>query len=299
MKGRIVQRNEPIGDSELIYTADKKMYHIHMSEEDIADDVILVGDQARVDVIAQHFDETLASGHNREFKWKKGRIGHTELTILSTGIGTDNIDIVVNELDAAVNIDPDTRTPKSTLRSLNLIRLGTSGSLQPDIPVDTLLISKFGLGFDGVMHFYDQEPSAEESEIQKEILSHLDWKLSAAQPYLVRGSDTLFERIGKGFHSGITATANGFYGPQGRSVRLGLKTPNLNDRLTSFIYKDLRITNYEMETSSLFGLASCLGHESTTVCAIIANRFHRSYSADYKATVAQMVETILERLTTA
>jgi len=298
MNDNSVNRNTPVGDSELIINPDKTLYHIHLGEEHIAEHVILVGDPGRVKTIASYFDKIEYTSENREFVAATGNYNGTRITVLSTGIGTDNIDIVINELDAAVNFDLDNRIPKQNLKKLNLIRIGTSGSLQPDIPVDTYLVSSFGLGFDGVMHFYDVKYTSEEIEILNAFKSHMNWKYENASPYLVKASELLVEKIGFDWQKGITATANGFYGPQGRSLRLPLKDPEFNNKLSSFAFGNNKLTNYEMETSALYGLGSSLGHNTLTICAIIANRFNKSYSKDYKATVNKLIVEVLNRLTT-
>lgn len=297
MLEHISQINNPIAESELILNPDKSLYHIHLKEEHIAENVILVGDQDRVDEVAKFFDRQEFSIQNREFKTVLGSIGNKKITVISTGIGTDNIDIVLNELDAAVNIDLETRLPKKNLKKLNLIRLGTSGSLQEHIPVDSLLVSEYGLGFDGVLHFYDAEFEEDEVDLLHKFLDHSGWGLESALPYFVRGSKKLINKLGSGFFKGITATANGFYGPQGRSLRLGLTAPNLNKALNTFEFKGMKITNYEMETSALYGLGASLGHDCCTICAIIANRYTKTYSSNYKKTVNTMIQQVLERLT--
>ena len=297
MKPSFLVRPDIIPESELIINKDKTLYHINLGAEHVADNVLLVGDQDRVKTIGKFFTNIEHHSENREFHAITGFYNGTRVTALSTGIGTDNIDIVLNELDAAVNFDLEKRTSKKELKSLNLIRLGTSGSLQENRPVDTHLISKYGLGFDGVMHFYDCDYELDELDLQNEFLKQTNWNLDSALPYLVRSNNELFDKLGEGMYNGITATANGFFGPQGRSVRLGLKKPDLNDKMTNFKHKGLQITNYEMETSSLYGLSAALGHNAVTICAIIANRFTKSYSKDYKKVVEEMIELTLQRLT--
>jgi uridine phosphorylase len=226
--------------------------------------------------------------HTGSFKGKR-------ISVLSTGIGTDNIDIVINELDALVNIDLHARVEKESKRSLNLIRIGTSGALQEDIPVDSFVISAFGLGMDGLLNFY-RHHWPETDKLKDEFLQQTQWPSSFNTPYLVKGSDDLRKKIGEGMHTGITATACGFYGPQGRILRLNLHMPDLNERLTNFKSDSWRITNFEMETSALFGLSSLLGHKATTVCAIIANRIRKEYSKNYKIAVNNLIDTVLERI---
>ena len=283
--------------SELIVNPDGSIYHLKLRKEHVADTVILVGDQNRVARISQHFDRIEHQISNREFVTHTGTFQGKRITALSTGIGTDNVDIVINELDALFNIDFESRTLKSDHHALNLVRLGTSGALQEDIPVDSFVLSTHGLGFDGVMNFYAGEYSAEEQALASTFAEHCGWRSDMNPPYVVEGSSALASRIGEGMRHGVTATANGFYGPQGRILRLPTKLPDLNEKLTSFKHDDHRITNFEMETSALFGLSAMLGHEASTVCAIIANRLRREYSKDYKETVDKLILTLLDRLT--
>lgn len=284
-----------IADSELVLNESGTIYHLDLHPENIADTIILVGDQYRVGKISKYFDVLEYSGQKREFLTHTGRIGQKRLTILSTGIGTDNIDIVVNELDALVNIDLDTRTVRETQKSLNLIRLGTSGSLQEDIPVDSFLLSTHGIGFDGVLNYYEKVSEVEDSELTDEFMRQTDWHPHFPRPYIVGCSPALFDILKEGTYHGMTATANGFYGPQGRQLRLAPTIPDLNERLNRFEYDGHRITNFEMETSALFGLGKALGHECATVCAIIANRFRKEYSKNHDLSVEQLIEFVVER----
>jgi uridine phosphorylase len=288
---------ERIADSELVLNESGSVYHLDLHPENIADTVILVGDQGRVGKISKFFDVLEFSVQKREFVTHTGRIGNKRLSILSTGIGTDNIDIVVNELDALVNIDLDTRTIKPETKKLNLIRLGTSGSLQEDIPVDSFLLSTHGIGFDGVFNYYAKSAEIEDTELTDEFKRQTDWHENFPRPYVVSGSQKLLDLLKDGTHQGMTATANGFYGPQGRQLRLKPTVPDLNERLNSFEYKGHRITNFEMETSALFGLGKALEHECATVCAIIANRFRKEYSKNHDLSVEQLIGFLVERLT--
>lgn len=263
----------------------------------IADTVIVVGDQGRVERISRHFDRIEFKVANREFVTHTGEYNGKRLTVLSTGIGTDNIDIVLNELDAAVNIDLKTRIAKEEHRSLNVIRLGTSGALQDDIPVDEFVVSTHGLGFDGVMHFYQNEAENDEKELIEALNDQLSWPKEANPLYIVKGNKSLIERIGEGAHRGITATANGFYGPQGRVLRLAATVPDLNERMRSFSFEGQRITNFEMETSALYGLSTLLGHKACTICAVIANRFAKKYSEDHNVAVDKLIAHVLQRST--
>lgn len=286
-----------IPDSELIVNQDKSIYHIHLREEHVADNVIVVGDQGRVERVSMHFDKIEAKIENREFVTHVGTYNGKKITVMSTGIGTDNIDIAINELDAAVNIDLETKKVKPNLRKLNIVRIGTSGALQGDIPVDSFVLSEYGLGFDGLLHYYDFDYSKKEKELNKAFKKYSDWAKKPARPYFVEGSQELISKLEKGTIKGITATASGFYGPQGRILRLPLKRNDLNEVLTNFYFDNHRITNFEMETSALYGLGKMLGHNCATVCAIIANRIAQKYSADYKKTVDKLIVNVLEKLT--
>lgn len=288
---------ERIAESELVLNQDGSIYHLDLLPENIADTIILVGDQGRVEKISNLFDTIEYSGQKREFLTHTGSIGSKRLTVLSTGIGTDNIDIVINELDALVNIDLKTRTIKSETKSLNLIRLGTSGSLQEDLPVDSFLLSTHGIGFDGVFNYYEKAAEIEDTELTDAFVAQMDWNKNFPRPYIVKGSDALFNLLKDGTRHGMTATANGFYGPQGRELRLKPTVPGLNERLSKFNYNGQRITNFEMETSALFGLGKALGHECATVCAVIANRFRKEYSKNHDRTVEQLISFVVERIT--
>lgn len=288
---------ERIAESELVLNENGSVYHLNLLPENIADTIILVGDQGRVGKISQYFDVLEYSGQKREFLTHTGRIGSKRLSVLSTGIGTDNIDIVVNELDALVNIDLDTRTAKTETKSLNLIRLGTSGSLQEDLPVDSFLLSTHGIGFDGVLNYYAVSREIEATELTDEFMKQMHWHEDFPRPYIVKGSEKLFDLLKDGTQHGMTATANGFYGPQGRQLRLKARVPDLNERLMGFDHNGHRITNFEMETSALFGLGKALGHECATVCAIIANRFRKEYSKNHDLSVEQLIAFLVDRLT--
>ena len=297
MKKNTINHTNPIAPSELIITNEGRIYHLDLMPKDIADTIIVVGDQERVPLVSQHFDSIDTKINKREFYTHTGTKNGKRITVLSTGIGCDNIDIVINELDALANIDFNTKLTKSEFKKLKIVRIGTSGALQEDIPVDSSVISTYGLGFDGLLGFYNTNYEHEEMELQNEFKKQIKWPKEANQPYFVKGSTDLIHKLGDGMYRGITATANGFYGPQGRSLRLAANVPNLNEYLNEFSYKDQRITNFEMETSALYGLSAMLGHEACTVCAIIANRFQKAYSEDYKKTVNELIVTTLERLT--
>jgi uridine phosphorylase len=284
-------------ETELILTADKRVYHINLRDEDIADDVIVVGDQNRVQQISSRFSKIEFQTTHREFVTHTGFYNGKRITVLSTGIGPDNIDIVLNELDAAVNIDLDTRTEKENKRKLNIIRLGTSGSLQADVPVNGLVVSEYGLGIDGLLNFYEGWDKVSDINICEAFVKHTEWTAILPYPYCVKSDPNLFKKFAGGNHTGITTTAPGFYGPQGRQLRLNALKPNLNELLTSFSYGDLRITNFEMETSALYGLGSLLGHKCLTVCVIIANRVRKEFTTDYHKSVDLLITDCLERLT--
>lgn len=287
---------ERIAESELVMNSDGSIYHLNLHPENIAETIILVGDQDRVGKVSKHFDTIEFRAQKREFVTHTGRVGSKRLTVLSTGIGTDNIDIVVNELDALMNIDLKTRTIKNEIKSLNLIRLGTSGSLQEDLPVDSYLLSTHGIGFDGVFNYYEKASEIEDTELTDAFVAQTEWNTKFPRPYIVKGSDKLFDLLKEGTRHGMTATANGFYGPQGRQLRLKPTVPDLNERLSKFNYQGMRITNFEMETSALFGLGKALGHECATVCAIIANRFKKEYSKNHDQTVEQLISFVVDRV---
>ena len=285
-------------ETELILTSDHRVYHINLKGEDIADDVIVVGDQHRVAQISAHFSKIEFKTEHREFVTHTGIYNGKRVTVLSTGIGTDNIDIVMNELDAAVNINLETRELNPTHRSLNIIRLGTSGALQAEIPVNGIVVSSHGLGLDGLLNFYDNWQSINEDEISNSFIKHTGWLPNLPFPYCVKASNQLIQRFKEGTHIGITATAPGFYGPQGRQIRLKAAMPNLNDLLTNYKLGEHRITNFEMETSALYGLGKLLNHQCLTACVIIANRVRKEFTSDYKKSVEILIQESLQRLTT-
>lgn len=286
-----------IAESELIINPDGSIYHLHLRPEHIADDIIVVGDPQRVEIISSYFDHIEYKITNREFVTHTGTLNGKRITALATGIGTDNIDIVINELDAIVNIDLEKRIPKTSHRTLNIVRLGTSGALQADIPVDSFVFSQYGLGLDGLLNFYEARDTIIDKELTEAFFKYSKWNADLAKPYIVAGSKDLENRIAEGMFLGITATAPGFYGPQGRQLRLELMQKNINSTLENFQYNGNRITNFEMETSALYGLGGMLGHNTATVCAIIANRYTKTFSQNYKQTVVKLIELLLEKLT--
>lgn len=286
-----------IAESELIINPDGSIFHLHIKPGQLASTVILVGDPGRVETVASFFQKILHQGENREFVWRTGVFNDKEFTVLSTGIGTDNIDIVLNELDAVVNVDFETRMPKPVLQSLEIVRIGTSGSLQADLPVDSWLLSAKAIGFDGLLNYYGNRNEVCDLDFEAAFIQHVAWKNCLPGPYTVNCNPELFNKLsGPQVVSGVTISAPGFYGPQGRVIRLPLRMPNLNNSITSFRFGDLRITNFEMECSAIYGLSAMLGHRAATVCAIIANRLAGSYSKDYKPVVKGLIEYVLTNL---
>jgi uridine phosphorylase len=285
-------------ESELIINKDGSIFHLHLLPEDISDDIILVGDPGRVEVVASFFDSIELKKQNREFYTVTGTFNKKRITVISTGIGTDNIDIVVNELDAIANIDLQTRTKKKEHRTLNLIRIGTSGALQADIPVDSYLMSKRSIGFDGLLNFYQDRNEVSDLDFEFAFKYHVQWNHLLASPYVVDASDILINKLdGADMKKGITISAPGFYGPQGRKLRLPIVDPEINSKIESFEIAGQKITNYEMESSAIFGLSKLMGHNAITICAIIANRLKGEYSNDYKPVIKNLIKTVLERLT--
>ncbi|MGB3948035.1 MAG: nucleoside phosphorylase [Bacteroidia bacterium] len=289
--------NNTIPETELILNPNGSVYHLKLLPEVIADNIIIVGDQGRVELVSKHFDTVDFKVQNREFITHTGTFKGKKVMVLSSGIGTDNIDILVNELDAAVNIDLKTRTIKEQKRVLNIVRIGTSGALQKDIPVDNYVVSTHGLGFDGLLNYYLDLPKVNDNEISEAFIKQTNWDKNLPYPYAVKGSEMLIHKIGFDLIKGITATAPGFYGPQGRKLRLTPWVEDFNQQLTDFNYKQHKITNFEMETSALYGLGALLGHNTCTVCAIIANRVANQYSKDYHPAVERLIQLVLERLT--
>jgi uridine phosphorylase len=268
-----------------------------MKPEQLAENIILVGDPGRVKMIAGFFDEIGSETENREFVSATGRYGKKRITVLSTGIGTDNIDIVVNELDALVNIDLETRQIKKEHKSLNIIRIGTSGGLQGDIPVDAYLASRKAIGFDGLLNFYDRRNEIADLPFEKAFKSYVQWNELLPSPYVVEADFELFDKIiDSDFTSGVTISAPGFYGPQGRELRLKIVDANINDKIEAFRFEGQRITNYEMECSAIYGLSKLLGHRALTVCIIIANRVSKKANENYKPVMVKLVQKILDRI---
>lgn len=285
--------------SELVLKPDGSVYHLGLQPDQIADTLLIAGDPARVEKIASRFDRIDHRVHNREFVTVTGELGGKRLTALSTGIGTDNIDIVINELDALRNINLEKRTVRSERRPLNIIRIGTSGALNADIDTGSFVLSRYAVGLDGVMHFYGAEFEADEAELAQSYAAHTGWSIRGLRPYAVRSDAKLNELLNPAgaFTEGITATACGFYGPQGRVLRIPASMPQINDRMSNFSFRDLPMANYEMESSALFALGGLLGHACTTVCLIIANRLQNTFLADYKPRMEVLIDTVLERVT--
>ena len=286
-----------IKESELILNPDGSIYHLNLRPEQVADTIILVGDPNRVPRVSAYFDTIEFSIQKREFCTHTGTYKGKRLTALSTGIGPDNIDIVINELDALFNIDLHTRKPKEQLTSLNIVRFGTSGSLQADIPVDSFVLSSHGLGMDNMLHAYKDAPKVREIAMEEAFIAHTQWNTDKGRPYIVGCGETLKQRLltDKVFE-GITGTAPGFYGPQGRMLRLPVQDPTLNDKLHSFNYKGYRMTNLEMETSAIYGLSKLLGHQAVSLNAIIANRATGTFTKDTKKVVENLIVYGLEQL---
>ena len=284
-------------ETELILTPENRVYHLNLKNEDVADNVIIVGDQNRVAQVSHYFDTIDFKTAHREFITHTGVFRGKRITVLSTGIGPDNIDIVLNELDAAVNIDPVKRELNPVKRNLNIIRLGTSGALQSNIPVNGLVVSTHGLGLDGLLNFYEDWKSLNEDHISQQFISHTSWPSNLSYPYCAACSKDLLDRFDDPvFFKGITATAPGFYGPQGREIRLKPALNNLNNLLNTFTSGNLQITNFEMETSALYGLGKLLGHNCLTVCVIIANRMRKEFTKNYTKSVELLIETSLNNI---
>ena len=286
----------PIKESELILNPDGSVYHLNLKPENIAETIIFVGDQDRVQKITKHFDTIDFETQKREFKTQTGTYKGKRLTVMSTGIGPDNIDIVMNELDALVNIDLETRKPKDKLTSLNIVRVGTSGSLQKDVPVDSFVLSTHGLDLNGMLHFY-QIGHISNPVVEDAFIAYTNWHSNKARPIVVSNSKQLEEKMESDqVFKGVTATAGGFYGPQGRVLRLPLKNPELNSKMDSFEFNGVRITNFEMETSVIYGMSKLLGHHALSLNAIIANRANGTFSSDPYETVEKLIVYTLNKL---
>lgn len=286
-----------IEESELIINDDGSIFHLHIKPEQLADRVILVGDPGRVNLVASHFDTCECEASNREFHSITGTYKGKRITVLSTGIGCDNIDIVLNELDALVNIDFTTRTIKDNLRSLQIVRIGTCGGLQPDTPVGTFIASVKSIGFDGLLNYYGKRNEVCDLELEKAFTAHTSWLPQLPAPYVAVADPELLNRIaGDDMVRGITCACGGFYGPQGRRLRIPLADPELNSKVESFEYQGLRITNFEMESSAVAGLSSILGHKAMTCCMVLANRRAHKMNTNYKSDIDTLILTVLDRI---
>lgn len=284
-----------IESSELIVNTRGAIYHLDLRPEEIGDTIITVGDPLRVEKVSKYFDLILHKSHHREFITHTGRIGNKTVSVISTGIGTDNIDIVINELDALANIDLVNRTIHPVKKQLKFIRVGTSGSLQPDIDVDDFVASTYGLGLDNLMHYYPLQQTDMETELLSNFKAQVQLNPNIT-PYIKSASAFLLAQFTDGCKAGITATCPGFYGPQGRNLRMGLSMPRLNEQLTAFRFGNHQVTNFEMETSALYGLAAAMGHQALSLSAIVFNRIAKKFSSDGDAAVERLIKHTLERI---
>ena len=284
---------QQIAESELIVNGRGAIYHLDVRPEELAPTVITVGDPDRVAEVSKHFDEIEVKRQHREFVTHTGRIGAKRLSVVSTGIGPDNIDIVLNELDALVNIDFATRQIKPQLASLNIVRIGTSGSLQADVPVDSYVASTHALGLDNLLNYYRLEHNEQELQLLQSFITHTQLNAQITNPYISNASGSLLKYFVDGFHQGITVTCPGFYGPQGRVLRLGIKNPELINQLTGFRFGPYRITNFEMETSAIYGLGKLLGHHCLSLSAIVANRVAKEFSKDSAKAIEALIQMTL------
>lgn len=285
-------------ESELIINGDGSVFHLHVKPEHLADKVILVGDPGRVELVASHFDSRECDVESREFHTVTGTYKGKRITVISTGIGCDNIDIVMNEVDALANIDFNTRMEKEQTRSLEIVRIGTCGGLQLNTPEGTFVCSEYSVGFDGLLNFYAGRNAVCDLQMERTLINHLGWTGNMCQPYpyVIKADETLVERIAEGMVRGITVACGGFFGPQGRQLRIPLADPNQNEKIESFEYNGLHITNFEMESSALAGLARLMGHHATTVCMVIANRRAGRADTAYKNHIDDLIKLVLERL---
>lgn len=284
-------------ESELVINGDGSIFHLHLRPEQLADKVILVGDPGRVNLVASHFDSKECETSNREFHTITGLYKGKRITALSTGIGCDNIDIVMNELDALSNIDFKTRTEKPEHRTLTLVRVGTCGGLQPNTPTGTYIASVKSIGFDGLLNFYAGRDEASDLQLEAAFKKHVGWNLKMGNPYVASADTALINRIaGDDMVRGITIACGGFFGPQGRRLRLPLMDPNLNEKIESFEYDGMRVNNFEMESSALAGLSTLMGHHAMTCCMVIANRRAKKMETDYKGDIDGLITRVLERI---
>lgn len=287
---------QQIAESELIINSRGAIYHLDLRPEELAQTVITVGDPDRVAEVSKHFDEVEVKRQHREFVTHTGRIGKKRLSVVSTGIGPDNIDIVLNELDALVNIDFNTRQIREGLTSLHIVRVGTSGALQADVPVDSYVASTHALGLDNLLNYYRLEHNEQEIQLLQAFITHTQLNAQITNPYISNASGSLLKNFVDGFHQGITVTCPGFYGPQGRVLRLGIKNPELINLLTGFRFGQHRITNFEMETSAIYGLGKLLGHHCLSLSAIVANRIAKEFSKDSAKAIEMLIQKTLSVL---
>lgn len=284
-------------ESELIINPDGSIFHLHVKPEQLADKIILVGDPGRVALVASHFETKECEVESREFKTITGTYKGKRITVQSTGIGCDNIDIVVNEMDALANIDFKTRHEKETFKQLTFVRIGTCGGLQPYTPVGTFVASVKSIGFDGLLNFYAGRNDVCDLELEEAFKKHMNWSPLLSAPYVIDGDKELVDRIaGEDMVRGITIACGGFFGPQGRELRIPLADPHQNEKVESFVYGDLRITNFEMESSALAGLSALMGHKAMTCCMVIANRVAKEANANYKTSIDNLIIEVLDRI---
>ena len=287
---------QPIPASQLVLNAEGAVYHLNLHPDQLADTVIMVGDPGRVDMIASFFDKIEVKRQNRELVSRTGYFHGKRITALSTGMGTDNLDIVMNELDTLANIDLKTRMPKDEHKSLNLIRIGTCGALQPDIEVGQNVATRYAIGLDGLIYFYEKSKEVNEIAMRDAFIKQMDYPTDLPKPYVVEGSKKLFDQLAQGYYTGVTATAPGFYGPQGRTLRMHLAYPELNHKIEAFEHEGWRVCNFEMESSALYGLGKMMGHNCLTICVAIANRVTEKFATDYHPFIKKLVLDTLERL---
>lgn len=285
-----------IPGSELIINSDGSAFHLHIKPEQLSDKIIMMGDPDRVTMTASFFDTIECDVQSREFHTITGTYEGKRITAISHGIGTDNIDIVVTELDALANIDFDTRTVKKDFKQLTMVRVGTSGGMQPHCPVGTYVVSEKSIGFDGLIHYYEGSKSVRDEEFEESFQKYVNWSPFHCSPYLVNADEELVDRIGHDMIRGVTISAIGFYGPQGRYVRLPLADPDLNSKIESFRFNKHCITNYEMESSAIAGLSKLMGHKAMTVCTIIANRVALNSETNYKGSIEELIKIVLDRI---
>ncbi len=285
-----------IPESELIINGDGSAFHLHLRPEELADNVILVGDPGRVDMIAEYLSDIEFRHQSREFVSVTGKFKGKRITVLATGIGTDNIDIVMNELDALANVDFTTREVKEEKKSLNIVRLGTSGAVQKDIPLGSYVFANVSVGCDGLLNWYADVDKIIVPDIAEAFMEHLHWDKRLPVPYFVRADQSIIDKFADCTIAGMTIAASGFYGPQGRVLRMPLAMPNMLEDIETFNFNGLRVTNFEMESSAIAGIAAHLGHKAGTVCCIIANRYLQSSNPDYKPQIRGLVELVLERI---